>query len=209
MSSSWKYWLRLTAIPSTVFAAVVFIFGWMSVSPLASWPLGLTASLCIPALIPFVILLTDLAQQQGVRRSRGGLTAPQLPIPKFRWRGVLTARRAAFAGVLGVLVFVSFFIAASDYRGSPEMVNGRLVFTDHGKVVGPATQRQADEARTRESRMFSGHLMLFGVVGLLARVPPATVPSRDKRPRSRARSLRGRPGGPRQPPIDDADVVGR
>lgn len=105
-----------------------------------------------------------------------------------------------FAGALGVLVFVSFFLAINDYRGSPEMVNGELVFTDHGEVIGPATERQADEARTRESRMLSGHLMLFGVVGLLARVPPATVTPGIERPASRARGLRGRPGGPRQPP---------
>jgi hypothetical protein len=201
VSSSWKRWLKLAAIPSTVFAAVVFILGWMSVSPLASWPLGPLLLLCVPAVIPFVLTATEVAPQQRVRRLRGGLTAPQLPTPRFRWRDVLTTRRATFAGALGVLVFVSFFLAFSDYRGSPEMVNGKLVFTDHGKVIGPATERQADEARTLESRMFSGHLMLFGVVGLLARVPTVTIQPRKKRPVSRARSLRGRPGGPRQPPI--------
>lgn len=200
MSSTWKRRLKLAAIPSTVFAAFVFIFGWMPVSPFASWPLGLLILLCVPALIPFALTATDLAQQHGGRRFRRGLNAPLLPTPKFRWRDVLTTRQATFAGALGVLVFVSFFIAFRDYRGSPEMVNGKLVFTDHGKVIGPATERQADEARTRDSRMFSGHLMLFGVVGLLARVPPATIPPRKKRPDSSARWLRGRPGGPRQPP---------
>ena len=201
VSSSWKHRLRLVAIPSTVFAAVVFGFGWMSVSPFASWPLWLHVVLCAPAMIPFLFLAKDLQQQWGARRFRGELTAPRLAPPRFRWRDVLTTRRAIFAGALGVVVFVSFFIAFTDYRGSPEMVDGQLVFTDHGEVIGPATERQADEARTRVSRMVGGHLMLFGVVGLLAHVPPATVPSRNKRPKGRARGLSGRPGGPREPPI--------
>lgn len=103
-------------------------------------------------------------------------------------------------------MIVSLFLAFNDSRGSPETINGELVFTDHGNVIGPATERQADEARTHDSRMFSGHLMLFGVIGLLARVPPATVPPRNKRPSSRARGLRGRPGGPRQQPTENAVV---
>ena len=49
VSSSWKCWLRLAAIPSTVFAAVVFILGWMSVSPLLS--VVLAVAVIIVALI--------------------------------------------------------------------------------------------------------------------------------------------------------------
>jgi len=174
MSSSRQQRLKMAAIPSTVFAGVVFSFGWLSVSPFASMPLGLLLLLCAPVLIPFVLTVVNLAEQQNGRRFSGAPAARLQPAPEFRWRDVLTSRRATFAGALGVLVFVSFFLAFKDYRGTPEMVNGALVFTDHGDVIGPATERQADEARTRETRMFSGHLMLFGVVGLLARVPPAT-----------------------------------
>lgn len=161
MSSAWQQRLKLAAIPSTVFAAAVFSFGWRSVSPFASWPFALLILLCVPAIVPFVLLATGLAARHGGRRSRNSDLAPQLPPPKFRWRDVLTPPRALFAGALGVVVFVSFFLAFNDYSGSPEMVDGELVFTDHGEVIGPAIERQADEARTRESRMFSGHLMLF------------------------------------------------
>jgi hypothetical protein len=199
---SWKHRLKLAAIPSTVFAAVVFGFGWMSVSPFASWPLGLLILLCLPAVIPFVLLVTDLAWQQGGRRRWGARVTP----PTFRWGDVLTARQATFAGALGVLVFVSFFVGFIDDRGSPKMVNGELVFTDRGKVIGPATEREADEVRTLESRMFIGHLMLVGVVGLLARVPPAAASPASKRPATGARGLRGRPGGPRQPSNDDEEA---
>lgn len=183
-----------------MFAAVVFSFGWLEVSPFASWPLGLVVLLCGPALIPFVLLVVDLAPRSSGRGFRNAFSASQVPPTKLRWRDVLTTRRATFVGALVVLVFVSFFQALADYRGSPEMVNGELVFTDHGEVVGPATEREADEARTRESRMFSGHLMLFGVIGLLGRVPPTTDVPRGKRPVSRAHVPSGRPGGPRQPP---------
>ncbi|MFN0030387.1 MAG: hypothetical protein ACKV2O_24805 [Acidimicrobiales bacterium] len=184
VSSSRKHLLKLAASPSTVFATVVFMFGWKPVSPFSSWPLELLIVLCLPAMIPFVLLVVDLAAQQGGRRFRGGLTTPRLPTPKFRWRNVLTTPRATFVGALGVLVFVSFFSAFNSYRGSPEIVDGKLVFTDHGRVIGPATERQADEARTQDSRMFSGHLMLFGMVGLLARVPPSTAPPRAMPPGS-------------------------
>ncbi len=180
VSSSWKHRLKLAAIPSTLFAAVVFSFGWKSVSPFASWPIGLLIVLSAPALIPFVVMTIDLGRQQRPRRFGRGPFSPQLPTQRFQWRDVLTSRQAAFVGALGVVVFVSFFVAFAQYRGSPEVVNGELVFTDHGKVVGPATERQAAEARTQQSRMFSGHLMLFGVVGLLARVPPATTPPRNE-----------------------------
>lgn len=200
MSSVWKRRLRLASIPSTAFAALVFSFGWMSVSPFASWPFGLIALPCVPALIPFALTAADLSTQQGGRLFRGGRTAPGFLARRLHWRDFMTVQRALFAAALSVLVSASFFMAFDDYRGSPEVVNGTLVFTDHGRVIGPATEREADEARTRESRMISGHLMLFGVLGLLARVPSPTAPARSKRPESRARSLSGRPGGPRRRP---------
>jgi hypothetical protein len=200
VSSSWKYWLRLVALPSTVFAAIVFSLGLRSVSPFASWPIGLIMVLCLPSILPPIILLGELSPQTGGRRFRRGLSAPLLPTPRFSWRNVLTVRRATFVGALGALVLVCFLAAMKDHRGSPEMINGELVFTEHGEVIGPATEREADEARTRETRMFSGHLLLFGVVGQLARVPPTTIPPRNRRPSSRARELNGRPGGRRQKP---------
>ena len=198
MSSSWKARLKLAGIPSTAFAAIVFACGWLPVSPFASGDLGLVIALCLPALIPVFILLWSVIQQNLVGFNDGRLTDSR-PNSRFRWRDVLTARRAVVVGVLAVLVFVSFSLAMYGHRGSPEMVNGELVFTDHGKVIGPATEREADEARTRETRLFSGHLMLFGVVGLLARVRPPTVAPHSQRPRSSSHRVRGRPGGPRQP----------
>jgi hypothetical protein len=200
VSPSWQHRLKLAAIPSTVFAAVVFSLGWKSVSPFASWPLGLILLLSVPAVVPFALAAMELAGQQGGRRSRRAPAPLEVPPPEFRWRDVLTPRQAVVVGAVGVVVFVSFFMAWTSYRGSPETVNGELVFTDRGEVIGPATEREADEARTLTSRMFTGHLMLFGVLGLLASVPTLAVSPQTKRPASRARGPGSRPGGPRHRP---------
>ncbi len=181
-----------------VFAGVVFVYGWTPVSPFASWPLGLILLLAAPAVVPFAILVGAVSGRARRNRVNGDVPSFLASAPRFRWSDVLTTRRAVFAGCLAVLVFVSFFAAFRDYRGSPELVDGQLVFTDHGRILGPATQQDADEARTRESRMFTGHLMLFGVVGLLAQVPPAPTPPTTRRtpvtrPPGRGRARRGRP----------------
>lgn len=196
MSPAWRRRARVAAIPSTLFAAVVFVLGWMEVSPFAAWPLGLILLLSAPALVPFVMLTADLSAARG-RRRWSPLDAPPLPTPVFRWRDVLTRRQSVVVGLLAVVVAVSFLLSIGESRGTPETVDGRLVFTDRGTVIGPATPRQADEERTRVSRMFGGHLMLFGVVGLLASVPPASSASRHPRPSSGAPSRLDRPGGPR------------
>lgn len=196
----------MASIPSVAFAAMVFACGWLDVSPFASWPLGLVILLCAPSMVPFLLLVRESALRfpaQVRRRSRAARPATFLPQEKFRWGSVLTRRRAIVLGVLTVVVFFSFFSAMGSYRGSPEVIDGQLVFTDHGKVLGPATQRDADEARTRESRIFTGHLMLFGMVGLLAQVPPQTGAASGSRPGPTGRRLRNRPPGRRPQPADD------
>lgn len=208
LSARTQHLLRLASIPSVTFAALVFACGWLDVSPFAAWPLGLVILLCAPSVVPFVLLLFSIEKTTG-RRVLRRPTALKPPPPgflvqkKFRWRSVLTRRRAIVLAVLAGLVSVSFVRGIVDHRGTPERVDGELVFTDHGKAVGPATQRDADEASTRDSRMFSGHLMLFGMAGLLAQIPPLTGAALETRPGPTGRRTRNRPGGPRRQPADD------
>lgn len=203
-SARTQHLLRLASLPSVAFAAVVFACGWLDVSPFASWPLRMVILPCTPAVVPFVLLLFEVEKTTGRRVLRRPTELKPRPPEflvqkKFRWRSMLTRRRAIVLAVLAGLVSVSFVRGIFDHRGTPERVNGELVFTDHGKVVGPATQRDADAASTRDSRMFSGHLMLFGMVGLLAEIPPLTGASRDTRPPPTGRRRRNRPGRPRLP----------
>jgi hypothetical protein len=208
LSDSWRRWLRLAATPFVAFAAVVFLCGFIDVSPFASWSQGLVLLLCAPSMVPLIVLVTEIQAMPGgptLRRRNAFMPQPPefLPQGKFRWISVLTPRRATVVGLLTVVVVVSFFSALAGYRGSPEMVDGQLVFTDHGKVIGPATQREADEASTSLSRLFTGHFLLFGTIGLLAEVPAFDPAAERTRPRPLSRARRNRPPGsgrPRRPP---------
>lgn len=173
-------WVRIVAGCSVAFAATVFTCGFFPVSPFAEWPNGAIFLPAVPAVAPFIGLVLSLP---GQSRRRNRKAQPwELPMEepsyKFRWRDVLSKRSATVAGIIAVVVAISFFeYFFGSYEGQPHMVDGRYALTDHGNLIRFVTRHEWLVRRTYETRILAGHIMLFGTVGLLAKVDPKPGPA--------------------------------
>ncbi|KOS07074.1 hypothetical protein AM493_14295 [Flavobacterium akiainvivens] len=78
--------------------------------------------------------------------------------------------------IVGILLFAytafNFYTAlhTSD-GGMPNIENGQYVLTDHGKRIKTITPAEYTYYKANETRMFSGHLLLFYVVSAFILFP--------------------------------------
>ncbi len=96
--------------------------------------------------------------------------ATHAEITRRTWLGSfpLHGWRAMIACALGVFAFVSFFsaVAAGGVSGQATEKGGRYYDNNHGEVT-EITEAQWQRGRTGQSRMMSGHLILFSGIAAL------------------------------------------
>lgn len=182
--------LRWLATPSTCFAGVVFACGWLPTSPFARWSNGLIFALSAPAMVAFVSFVVTMTRQRQAFASS-----------QFRWDEVLSPQRAIIAAALAIAVASSFVLHLATYRGSPDVIDGEYVLMDHGQLVDTLSRSEWLRHRTAETRVLTGHFVLFGTVGILAQSPSERLRFErlPTRPVPRRRRPPGVPGGPGQP----------